>query len=61
MNYIRVSIMTNISYPFWKVIEEVIIIDESKEDYLWIYEGLRNRYQDSDDEYPLEMEIEHFD
>ena len=61
MNYIRVSIMTSTSYPFWKVIEEVIIIDESKEDYLWIYEGLKNRYQDSDDEYPLEMEIEHFD
>ena len=61
MNYINVSIMTNASYPHWKVIEETIFIDETKEDYLWIYEELKNKYQDSDDEYPLEMEIEHLD
>ena len=61
MNYIKVSIMTNISYPLWKAIEEPIVIDETKEDYLWGYEELKNYYQDFDDEYPLKIEIEHHD
>ena len=33
--------MTNATYPHWKVIEETIFIDETKEDYLWIYEELK--------------------
>ena len=59
MKKIKVDIMTNKSYPKWKVINSTTVVNEKEENYLWEFEALKNLFQDSEDEYPCEMIIEH--
>lgn len=58
MKNIKVSVMTNKSYPSWKAVDQEMIIDESKKNYNWDYEDIKLKYQDSEDEYPVEIYIE---
>lgn len=59
MKKIKVDIMTNRTYPKWKAKGFTTIVNEKNENYLWGFEALKNIFQDSEDEYPLEMVIEH--
>lgn len=58
MKKIKVSIMTNKSYPTWKVKKAEIIINENEKNYYWSYEDIKAKYQDSEDEYPVDTIIE---
>lgn len=61
MKNIKVSIMTNKSYPSWKVVDQEMNIDESKVNYQWRYEDFKLKYQDSKNEYPVEIQIQWLD
>ena len=55
---IKVTIKTEERYPCWLVKDYPIEVDETKEDYYWMFEDLRNKFQSPKSEYPIEMLIE---
>lgn len=51
---IKVSIMTNKSYPAWKVMDEVVVIERpDHRSYHWEYMELCRKYKTEDDENPV--------
>lgn len=58
MKKIRLSIMTNKTYPSYKVVNYEMFVDENKKSYSWEYQAIKDTFQDSDDEYPVGYEIE---
>ena len=59
MKKIKVKIMKKKKKKQWKVINFTTVVNEKEENYLWEFEALKNLFQDSEDEYPCEMIIEH--
>lgn len=55
---IKVSIMTNKTYPKYKVKDFIIDVNEKEESYYWEYKELENKFKTSIDEYPVEMDID---
>ena len=57
---LRVSIMTDLSYPCWKAVNQEIIVDGSKKDYYWGYEDIKKNFQNGE-ELPITLEIEYLE
>lgn len=55
---IKVSIMTNKSYPKWKAVEHEMEVDETKTSYGWVFEDIEKKFKHEDAEYLLSMEYE---
>ena len=55
---IKVTIQTEESYPGWLVKDYPIEVDETKEDYYWEFEDLRNKFQSPKSGYPIAVLIE---
>ena len=57
MKNIKVNIMTNKSYPKWKVKNYSISVDENNKSYYWEYKDLEIAFKSSNDEHPVILEI----
>lgn len=58
MKKIKVSIMTNKSYPNYKALNVAMKIDETKTSYYWEYKEIEQAYKNEDGEYPTTLIIE---
>lgn len=55
---IKLNIMTNKTYPKYKVKDFIIDVNEKDISYYWKYKELENIFKTSIDEYPIDMTIE---
>ena len=58
MKKIKVSIITNLSKPDYKVKDFIMWVNEKYKSYLWQYQALENIFKEKEEEYPTEMIIE---
>ena len=54
---IKVRIMTNKSYPRYKVKDFIIDVNENEKSYFWGYKDLEDKFKTSIDEVPIELII----
>lgn len=58
MKKIKVSVITNKSYPTYKAINVEMEIDETKTSYYWEYKDIENVFKTQEGEYPTTLIIE---